>query len=93
MRRGLAKMPFVYILKSSSGKYYVGSTLELRKRLRDHRSGQTYSTNRMGELNLIFSQEYSSLSDARSVERKLKKLKRRDYIENIINEGKIKLRP
>lgn len=53
----------------------------------------TYSTKRMGELNLVFSQEYSTLGEARFVERKLKKLKRKDYIEKIIEEGYIKMKP
>lgn len=63
------------------------------ERLIHHASGHTPSTKRLGKPSLIFRQEYNTLKDARSVERKLKKLKRRDYIEKIIEEGKIKLRP
>jgi len=47
----------------------------------------------MGELRLVFTQEYNTLNEARSVERKLKKLKRGDYIEKIIKEGYIKIKP
>ena len=53
----------------------------------------THTTKRLGKLDLIFSQEYHSLDDARSVERKLKKLKRRDYIEKVIKEGNIRIKP
>lgn len=84
---------FVYILKTESGKYYIGSTSDLPRRLIQHLSGHTYSTKRMGKKELIFSQEYSSLEDARNVEFKLKKLKRRDYIEKILKEGYIKIMP
>jgi len=86
-------MAYVYILKGSTDKYYIGSTLDVERRLRQHMSGQTHSTKRMGHLDLIFTQKYSSLDEAQSVERKLKKLKRRDYIEKIVKEGFIKIKP
>ncbi len=86
-------MPFVYILKTESGKYYIGSTTDVERRLKQHQNGHTHSTKRLGEVSLIFSQEYPTLNDARYVELKLKKLKRRDYIEKIIREGKIKIMP
>jgi predicted GIY-YIG superfamily endonuclease len=47
----------------------------------------------MGELELVFYQEYKTLRDARRIERKLKELKRRDYIEKIIKDGYIKMTP
>lgn len=84
-------MAYVYILETASGKYYIGSTLNLENRLRHHKGGFTPSTKRLGESTLIFSQSYSSLNEARNIERKLKKLKRRDYIEKIIKEGIIKM--
>jgi predicted GIY-YIG superfamily endonuclease len=87
-------MPFVYILETSSGKYYIGSTPDLNKRMLQHLSkNHTHSTKRMGELRLIFSQKYSNLSDARYVEQRLKRLKRKDYIDQIIKEGVIKIKP
>ena len=84
---------FVYFLKTESGKYYIGSTVDLDRRLKQHKSGHTHSTKRMGKLELIFSQEYSNLKDARNIEFNLKKLQRKDYIEKIIKEGYIKMTP
>lgn len=87
-------MAYVYILKSKrDGRYYVGSTLDLEKRLRHHKSGCTPSTKRFGEVGLVCKQFYASLKDARMVEKKLKALKRRDYLEKIITDGYIKLGP
>lgn len=86
-------MPYVYILSTSAGKYYIGSTTDLKSRIKHHQGGHTPSTKRLGKSDLIFSQKYHSLSDARSVEKKLKKLKRRDYIEKIIKEGIIGIKP
>lgn len=45
----------------------------------------------MGKLNLVFSQMFDTLEEARRIEIKLKHLKRKDYIEKIIKEGYIKI--
>ena len=86
-------MPFVYILQNERRKYYVGSTINLQERMRHHMGGYTPSTHRMGKLQLVFYQEYKTLVEARSVEVKIKKLKRHDYIANIIKDGFIKTKP
>ena len=86
-------MAFVYIIKSlTSEKYYIGSTSDIDRRLKQHISGHTHTTKRFGELKLVFSQEYDNLKDARVIERKLKKLKRKDYIKKIITDGFIKMK-
>jgi len=86
-------MAWVYILETSAGKYYVGSTKNLEDRLRHHVGGHTPSTKRLGEVKLAFSQKYDFLNEARSIELKLKKLKRSDYIEKILRDGFIKMQP
>ena len=87
-------MAFVYILQSERDKkFYIGSTVDLKSRLRHHKGGFTPSTKRLGKTELVFSQEYFTLKEARTIERKLKKLKRRDYIEKIIKDGFIKIHP
>ncbi len=86
-------MACVYILKSEQGKYYIGSTVNLKSRLKHHGGGYTPSTKRLGKMTFIFSQEYSNIREARKVERRLKSLKRKDYIEKIIKDGLIKYKP
>ena len=86
-------MSFVYILKTTSGKYYIGSTNDLDARMKHHKGGYTKSTKALGEVELIFKQEYYTLGEARRIERRLKNLKRKDYIENIIRDGYIKMSP
>lgn len=86
-------MAFVYILENRSGKYYIGSTTDINRRINQHQAGYTHSTKRLGEFRLIFSQKYDSLEDARCVESRLKKLKRKDYIDKIIKSGVIKIKP
>ncbi|MDQ3414492.1 MAG: GIY-YIG nuclease family protein, partial [Verrucomicrobiota bacterium] len=43
-------MAGVYILKGSTGRHYIGSTVDLEQRLEQHRRGHTYTTRRLGEL-------------------------------------------
>jgi len=87
-------MAYVYILESTrDGRYYIGSCVDIIDRLHQHKSGWTPSTRRFGGFNLVLKQEYHKLSEARAVERKLKKLKRKDYLSKIVREGKIHWRP
>ena len=83
---------YVYILEDSNHKFYIGSTNDVERRFSQHNSGHTYTTKRMGKLNLVFSQMFDTLEEARKVETRLKRLKRKDYIEKIVKEGYIKIR-
>lgn len=93
LKRRLWYMGYVYILKNEQGRYYIGSTTNIQRRIKQHREGHTPSTHRMGELELVFSQKFETLEDARNVENGLKKLKRHDYIDKIIRDGFIKIMP
>jgi len=86
-------MAYVYILKTKSGKYYVGSTLNIETRLAHHTGGHTPSTKKLGAQEILLSQEFPTLKAARSVELKIKKLKRKDYVEKMIKDGYIKVAP
>jgi len=83
----------VYILKSDDGRLYIGSTTDLKRRILQHNIGHTPTTKRFSNFKLVFSQEYPNLSQARKIEVRLKKLKRKDYLEKIIQDGFIKIKP
>ena len=69
-------MAWVYILRGNSGRHYIGSTNDLERRLGEHRNGGTYSTARLGyPLDLVVSLEMSELTEARKLERELKRKK------------------
>jgi len=68
---------FVYILQDGNGRFYIGSTPTLEKRLKQHTSGHTQTTRNMFNPKLVLKQEVSSITIARNIERKLKKMKRR----------------
>ena len=68
-----ASMAWVYILRGSCGRYYIGSTANLDRRLAEHRRGKVHSTRRFGEpLELIIAKEMPDIDSARQLERKLK---------------------
>ena len=75
------KKGYVYILKDKNGKFYVGSTDNLERRLKQHKNGQTQTTRNMDNFEVVLKQEYDSLDLARKIELKIKKLKRKDYVE------------
>ena len=69
-------MPWVYILKGSTGRHYIGSTQNLERRVTEHRRGHTHTTRRLGEsLELVAAKEVATLAEARGLERMLKRKK------------------
>lgn len=83
---------FVYILKDDKGKFYIGSTIDIKRRMRQHKYRHTHTTVRMQKPKLVLLQEYNSLDIARKVERRIKNLKRKDYIEKMIADNYIKIK-
>jgi predicted GIY-YIG superfamily endonuclease len=66
-------MAWVYILRGSCGRYYIGSTENLDRRLAAHRRGKVHSTHRFGQpLELVTTKEMPDIDSARDLERKLK---------------------
>ena len=69
-------MAWTYILKGSSGRYYIGSTPDLETRFAQHQRGHTHTTKRFGaKLHIAASEEFATLKEARDMERVLKRKK------------------
>ncbi|HVZ58202.1 MAG TPA: GIY-YIG nuclease family protein [Patescibacteria group bacterium] len=84
-------MPFVYILQSlNNSRYYIGSTTNLARRLEEHNAGKSTYTSLTKPFILVFNQEFSSLTQARKIEMKLKSFKSKKILESIIKDGYIK---
>ena len=82
---------FVYIIRSLKNEsFYIGSSTDPQKRLEEHNLGHTLFTKNNRPYKLVFTQEFKDISKARTVERKIKSWKRRDFIEKIIKDGKIR---
>jgi putative endonuclease len=66
-------MFYVYILKSKKdGKCYIGSTNDLRKRLKEHNKGKVFSTKNRYPFILVYYEAFLSEEDARKREQSLK---------------------
>ena len=67
---------WVYILRGSSGRHYIGSTADVERRLKEHTSGSCHTTQRIGaNIELVAHASCTSLPDARALERRLKRMK------------------
>jgi predicted GIY-YIG superfamily endonuclease len=69
-------MAWVYILRGSAGRHYIGSTVDLNARFAQHLRGHTATTKRLGDqLEIVAKKEVASLEEARKIERDLKRKK------------------
>jgi predicted GIY-YIG superfamily endonuclease len=69
-------MPWVYILRGSAGRHYIGSAIDLDARFAQHLRGHTATTKRLGDqLEIVAKKEVASLDEARKIERHLKRKK------------------
>ena len=86
------KKGFVYILRClKNNRFYIGSSTDINRRLHQHEKGNVKATRNLKPFKLELSQEYDKLDIARKIEQRLKKFKRKDFIEKIIKDGVIKL--
>jgi predicted GIY-YIG superfamily endonuclease len=69
--------PITYILRLSSGAYYVGATTNLLQRMSDHLAGAGGKTTREVESKtLLFAESHPSFSSARKREAQIKRWSR-----------------
>jgi predicted GIY-YIG superfamily endonuclease len=66
-------MAWVYILRGSSGRHYIGSAIDLDAGFAQHVRGHTATTKRLGDsLEIVARKQVSGLGEARELERKIK---------------------
>ena len=69
-------MPWVYIIRGSTGRHYIGSAIDLDARFAQHLRGPTATTRRLGDkLQIVAKKKVPSVGDARKLERVLKRKK------------------
>ena len=79
----------VYVLRDSYGKLYKGLTNNLKRRIREHETGRTITTRKMGGLSLVYTEEYNDFSTARKRELYFKSAAGRRFLKNKIIQGPI----
>ena len=78
-------MGFVYILQSeTTGRFYVGSTDDLERRLSEHQRGKNLATRGRGPWKLVCSEQTANLASARAREYEIKRWKSAKMIRALI---------
>ena len=76
-------MYYVYIIQSKKdGKWYTGSTNDLRRRFNEHILGKVFSTKNRGPFLLIYYEACLNEQDAKYRERYLKSGMGKRYLKN-----------
>jgi len=85
----MSKQWFVYVLKSlKDGKYYIGYTSNLERRLEEHNSGKQRSTKHRAPFELVHYEVFHSKSDAIKREKQLKSYKGGEAFKRLLeNRG------
>jgi putative endonuclease len=78
-------MAFVYILQSeTTGRFYVGSTNNLERRVGEHHRGKDLATRGHGPWKLVYQEQFEILADARRREYEIKQWKSSKLIRALI---------
>ena len=81
-------MAFVYILESeTTGRFYVGSTDDLERRLSEHLRGHSPATRARGAWKLVYKEQCESLLEARRRELQVKRWKSAKMIQALIQSS------
>ena len=65
----------VYLLQNRCGKYYIGLSDDVPRRIKQHNAGESRYTKGKGPWTLRWASEPQTLSDARKLENRLKRQK------------------
>jgi putative endonuclease len=81
-------MAWVYILRGANGRHYIGATDNLERRLSEHRRGDVHTSARLGgNIQLVANREMNSMTEARALERTLKRKKNHGLAVHILSEA------
>jgi putative endonuclease len=75
---------YAYVLRSiSTGRFYIGHSGNLARRLADHNRNHTISIKNRGPWELIYSEEFATRAEAASRERQMKRMKSHRWVEQV----------
>jgi len=65
-------MFYTYLLRDKNGTFYIGYTKDLRRRVKEHFEGKTFTTKKMKDPRLVYYEAYNKEFSAKEREMKLK---------------------
>ena len=81
-------MAFVYVLQSeTTGRFYVGSTDDVERRLSEHMRGHSPATRGRGPWKLVLKEEFETLREARRRELEIKRWKSAKMIQALVRDS------
>ena len=79
---------FIYLLYSETrDRYYIGSSADVNERLIRHNAGAVLSTKSGRPWKVVYSETFSSKTEALKREFYLKRMKSRVYLEDLIRKS------
>jgi putative endonuclease len=77
----------LYILSNPDGRYYIGYTGDIDKRLKKHNKGDTKSTKNRGKWKVAYTEKFETKTEAVRREKYIKRQKSREFIKSLIHRG------
>ena len=79
-------MYYVYVLQiKKSGRYYIGQTQDLSKRLEKHARGKTKSMKNRGPFEVVYVEKCSSRAEAMRREKEIKRYKGGEAFKRLLS--------
>ena len=80
-----AHMYYAYIIQSlKNGRYYIGSTNNIERRLYEHNHNNTASLKNKGPFKAVYKEEFQTVKEARFREREIKSYKGGNAFKKLI---------
>jgi len=81
-------MAFLYILQSeTTGRFYIGSTLDLERRVAEHFRGHSLATRNRGPWRLVHKELFETLLEARRRELEIKRWKSANMVRALLESS------
>ena len=79
---------WVYIIKScKTGKFYIGHTSDLPRRIADHNRGKSRSVRNRGPFDLVYKEEFLDRAAAVRREKEIKRYKGGNAFKKLISQN------
>ena len=80
-------MYYAYIIKSRKNhRFYIGSTQDIKKRIRQHQQGQTKILKNQGSFDIILLEQFATRAEAFQRERQIKSYKGGNAFKKLISK-------